>query len=936
MKYTKQVRIAFIIIVSMLILSCAAGPSSDTNKLLHRDPSIISGRLDNGLTYFLMKNSNLKGRLIIRLVVNAGSVDETDTESGVAHFVEHMAFNGTKSFAHNDLIKYFESIGMRYGDQLNAYTTYDSTVYWIDVPASDLKTVATAFKIVREYADGIEFDSEEVIRERGVILEEKRTRDTAEARILLKQAETFFGNSNYSCEIIGTAESIESMDSTRLRAFYNRQYLPQRMSVIVVGDMSTTITEKLVRAEMGCLQKKSESSPLYRDTGNRSGLKAAVAFDKELATSTITIAIPFKDPPFITVKDAQRQLSQHISIALINNRILEAIRRSEDGVVTDAAINLLNLRGEDSILNFSVSFTGTNWESAILFIKKEFSRIEQYGFSPNEVLLMQKTYIAWSDNAVKNGFNAPTWADFLTNQFLHKNILFTNNNCVNIFKDTVSLYNPADAIGIAHRILSIETGAIFLAMSDSTREKTSPATLSAAYIEPVGEISPWVESPVVTTLMEKLPESIKPLSITEDKEIGLIDMTYANGFRVLLKKTNYQGDKIVFSFASPNGTETLSDIECANINMASQLIPMSGFKEILPESFINLMTGKNISFSLFVTDTRIGFNGSTNQQNMETAFQLARRTMTDPVVDPSNYSQLLKKINEGVNSFIYSPQRVLQAEVNKSLFPQRPRAIGITKKEDLAMLNRLSVIDTFKSLFCPPKDGVLVISGSFDTEKTQGLCDRYFGSLPGTVTQPTPTKAFNVILSAGATNVQVKVGTENKATAVFVFKTPISDTDSITSNGLILLASALDRSLRERIREAKGGTYKVSVTATTEKVFKFSAILISFDTDPSRITELMPIVEEEVAKLRESGIPQKTLAELILIARKGLEDSSQSNNFWVQSISEAAIRGESLDIAGTYETVAKAIDTEWTKKAAARYLDPANLAVFTLLPADKP
>ncbi len=937
MKLFKHVRILTLTFISLLALSCVTNnkDQAEQAKALVPDTRIISGKLDNGLSYFVQENDDPKGRVFIRLVVKAGSLDETDAESGAAHFLEHMAFNGTKSFPKNALVEYFESTGMKFGDALNAGTSFDSTEYELEVPSDNLMLMAMAFKIAREWADGIALDPQEVIKERGVILEEARSRLSAGDRVWKQQAPAVYGESLYRREIVGTPESISTMTAERLRGFYERFYRTDLMAVVVVGDAPAAELEKLIRYEFDSLVKRDGPALVSRDIGPLPGLRTSAVSDGELTKLNVELAARIVYKSSVTERDSIEKIKNNIATGLMGNRFSEAIRRSGGKTVSGMSVDLINLGGDDCAWSLSATTSGKAWADALDFAKTQLAQAAKYGFSAEEIERVKSEFAVGFEDAKKNGYQSESLAGKLINWFLYDTVPVSIDDKIRLYDKAFSGYTDEVVAGIAASILKPASGFFILSMPDATGVDLSEKTLADAVAKPTGKLEPWKEDKATGGLAGILPEAAAPASMVERKELGLLDFTYPNGMRVLLKKTDFEADEIYFNFKSWGGTDGLTDSEYANFLVAKGIMPASGFTGIPAQALQGILADKSISLSVSGSEMHTGMSGYSNRKDLETLFQLARRTMTDPVIDSGYLAMVTKQISEYGTTFANNPDRVFSAEISKAIYPLRPRLLMFTKPGDAAVLDAAIMKSVFASFFCPPKGGILVLAGSFEIEAARALCDKYFGTIPASPAALRPPVVAESKPVAGATKTVVKAGVESKAQAVFVYKTPISDTDELTVNGLDYLAGSLEKTLRERIREDKGGTYGVSAMAVTDPLRGFSQITISFETDPKRIEELAPIVGEEVAKLIQDGVPQALIDEIRLAAKRDLDVSSRKNGFWTSQLSYVALIGEDLDLLGSHASSHAKVTAEWTKNAAKRYLDPGNLAVFTLLPADK-
>lgn len=896
------------------------------------DSSIVMGHLDNGLSYFLKGNNDPKDRLLLRLVVKAGSLEETDAERGVAHFLEHMAFRGTRSFPENSIVRFMESIGMEFGAEVNAYTGFDSTVYDLEIPSHDPEALKQAMAVLRDWADGITIDQAAVDRERGVVLEEERRGHGADDRVWHKHVPAVYGDSLYARrEPIGTVESIRAQSAASIRAFYERWYRPELMAVIVVGDAPTADVAKALGSAFASLAAKQGPQTSPRALPQRAGVRSSVATDPELGRSTLEFGA--RIPLIVSRTEADFIQNGMLNVALdaLSDRFNEVVRRSGGEELAGASFGTYEPANDALFLYGDASFKGGAWKPAAKTMLAEIDRVIAHGFSEEEVSRIRDDYFADFENWKKNGITSDDWCARL-DRFYEKGVIPVSvDDRIRMYKKLFEALKPEDLTRYATLLRNGKEKIELLSLPESTAPVPTSEELESAINERSADLGKWATAAVPTSIMAVKPVPVAPTAVVDDAPTGITRLAYANGVTVLLKRTALKPDEIAMSAMAQRGSDSLDESAYANAAFAASLIPGSGFSGLSPDALTSLVAGKTLSLRAGIGSRYITLRGGSDQKDLESLLQLVRRTMADPVVDPGYLAAARGQVADYGRNFQSKPENLLQLEISTSLFPGLDRLAMFSKEEDAARLDGEAMRKAFASLFSSPEGFCFCFSGSFDPDALRSLCDTYLGSIPKEAALAATPISHK--LSPEAQTRTVRAGSENKAQVVMVFKTPDSATDTKTVNGLDAVAEALSRSLLDRMRREKGATYDVSAQALTDTDNAFSVITVSFGTSPERAEELVGLVRDETARLAKEGVSDSTLKEIVLAFEKDLEKNAGQNGYLASEIARSFSMGEGLDPVGSTKADLDALTAEWIKAAAARYLDASRLAVFTLLPA---
>jgi zinc protease len=930
------------------------------------DTSIRSGKLENGFSYLLRSNSRPAGRVFLRLVVKAGSLEEREDELGMAHFVEHMAFKGTKSFPKDSLVSYMQSIGMSFGAEVNAETGYASTIYELELPSSDRKALETGFRILRDWADGVLFKPEDVESERGVILAEERLGRGAGERVWKLHEPVVYGDSRISRrDPIGSVDCVKSMSAASLKAFYSTWYRPELMAVVATGDLPAADLETLVRQNFAGLADGKAAGPrpglAAPGVPVRKGLAASIAVDSELSVSTVELGA--RVPAIRNRSEADFIANARMGIAadLIHDRLAEVVRRDGGRTVSAAGVNASELCEGYAIFESVVNFTGGDWKGAEGLLRAELGRVSKYGFSPAELGELRDSYLAGLKDLVANGYRSEDWASRLASSFVKDSVLVSPEDRLRLYTEAFSEFDEKEARNYAGLLLSGSEGFVLLSLPASAGALPTKEELAAETAKLPSDPGAWKREAAASGLMARLPRPAAPLSVVERPEIGAVERVYANGLRVILKPTEFTKDEVILRAFVPRGTNLLSDTEYANAVIAAELVPASGFVSsgggangtgdgggagdasgagdaIGPEALKSLLASKNVGGSLFLDQDSSGIKASSSAADLETLLQLVRLSMGSAALDPSYFSAAKAQLRNYGKNFLNDPGNVYNLGLSETLNPDRPRSRIFSKAGDADLLDAKLALPALSSLVSSPEGYVFAFSGSFKPEALGALCDIYLGSIPAShpgFARPRP-EAFPRL----GIEKEIRAGSEEKAAIILVYRTLDSATDEATVDGLDLVAEGLSRNLREALRLGAGASYDVGASAQTSLADRITTITVSFDADPARADELLGIAKAAVEKVRAEGLPEATIADIKLSMERERDKNASNNAWWASNLAYRGAMGslyglEGLDPVAASKKSVSLMTPSWIKAAAAAYLDPANLAAFKLLPAAK-
>jgi zinc protease len=577
------------LLLSLLFLSAVSVAQFDLSSPIPTDPNVRIGKLSNGLTYYIQKNAKPENKVELRLAVNVGSTTERDDQQGIAHFLEHMAFNGTKSFKKNELVSYLQSIGVRFGADLNAFTSFDETVYMLSVPTEKKELLDKGLLVLNEWASAITLDPEEIQKERGVVLEELRLGRGAEQRMRDRYFSKIFKGSTYAERLpIGKKELLETFDPKVLRDFYEDWYRPDLMAVVVVGALDVDEMEKKIQGSFGGIQAKRKTKA-HREVFVPDHKETLIAIEMDKEASTTSAQLIFKKPVDRpkTLKDLRQQLVKQFFNGMLNAR-LDEIRQSPNPPFVFGGAGFGGfVRNKDAYTTFSIT-DPKNVKNALEVFLDENNRVKQYGFTTGEFERQKERYFASLENSYKERDKSESFlfADSYVSHFLGNNPVpgidfryrFANSVVPSItLKEINDL--ARDAITTDNRVIVV-TGPEKIGVTYPTADEI----LALLKQSETTKLTPYVDNVVDEALVGELPETAKITNEKTDPKFGITYWTLSNGVKVVLKPTDYKADQILMRGFSPGGLSLVSDDKAYSGSYLAQVASESGLKKTFANS----------------------------------------------------------------------------------------------------------------------------------------------------------------------------------------------------------------------------------------------------------------------------------------------------------------------------------------------------------------
>jgi zinc protease len=861
------------------------------------DQKVKIGKLSNGLTYYIRHNVKPEKRVELRLVVNTGSVLEDDDQLGLAHFMEHMNFNGTKRFPKNELVSYLQSIGVEFGADLNAYTSFDETVYMLPVPTDKPGLVDKGLQILEDWAHNALLDSTEIEKERGVVIEEWRLSRGADERMMKQTLPVQYQGSKYAERLpIGKLETLQHFNHAALKRFYTDWYRPDLQAIVVVGDIDVNDMEQKIREIFGDIpartnSRKREIFPVPDHTE----LLTVVAKDKETAFPSVEILYKRDPQPETTVGDYVRYMNGALFTGMLNNRFRElTLQPNPPFVGAGSFYGESYARTKDAYQLFANS-SDTGMSRALYTLAEENRRILLYGFTPSEFDLQKKQVLSYYDRVFNEREKQESYnyvEEYIRNFLTEEPIpgIEWEYDFVKQYLATVTL---PDVNQLAAKWISNNNMVVTLNAPDKAGIKIPSAEEVKAVLgkAETATISPYKEKVLAKNLLDASRiKAGKIISTKTDEELGTSTLVLSNGATVVLKPTNFKNDEILFRAFSKGGHSLVKDADYYSAIYAASIVGQSGVGGISAIDLGNMLKGKNTSVTPSIGGLSEGLSGGTIPKETETLLQLVYLYFTSPNKEAQAFESFKTRQKQLYANVASNPEIFFSGEVQKIMTSNHPRGGKIPVPGDFDRINLDRSIQIYKERFANAGDFTFIFTGSFNEETLKPLLEKYIGSLPGSPKKEN-FRDLGIRPPQGKLEKIINKGSEPKSMVNLVFTTP-AVFNSNEAYALRSLGELMDIKLVEQLREEKSGVYGVSASGSMNRIpygnVNFS---ISFPCAPENADTLTKAALDELKKIMQSGVSKEDLEKIKEQQTRKLEVDIKQNSFWLSGLFDVYFYG---------------------------------------------
>jgi zinc protease len=905
------------------------------NAKLPVDPNMRTGTLKNGMHYYIRKNAKPEHRAELRLAVHAGSVLESDYQQGLAHLTEHMAFNGTKNFSKSGIVDYLESIGIRFGADLNAYTSYDETVYMLQVPTDTPKFMTQGLQILEDWAHNVSFEDIEIDKERGVVIEEWRLGRGAFDRMGRKIDPVIYNNSIYSDRSpIGKKDIIANCKYDTLKKFYKDWYRPDLQAIVVVGDFDIDQMEKMVIAQFSNIPEPQ--NPRHRTMYTippHKGTVAAVATDKEDQYVLLRVQCRHEKMNYATVNDYRDHIKQRLFSQMITSR-LEELQHRASPPFTYSYANIGSDLGNTSEYELFAVAADNDIAGSLKALINENEQIKRYGFNASELERAKKIVLQVIESAYKekDKTDSKGLTDECVRNFLNNEDIMGIANEYAFNEKFIPEITLDEINALSREWITDDNNNIIVEAPEKEGIKipTRDEILAMVAASKTDQLEAYKDITSDKKLLGNKPKGGKVVKENINKETGTTEWTLSNGAKVVLKPTDFKEDEILFGAYSPGGTSCVADKDFVTCSNAASIVNDCGVADFNATALDKMLAGKKVSVYPYMNDLYERFGGSASPADIEAMLQLTYLYFTQPNVEKDGFESYVTRIKSFVQNNSLSPEGVMrdsnQVTVYNHHFRQRPYNVQLLNEIDES-----KVLELYKARFANAGNFTFFFVGNFKPEDLKPMIETYIGGLPSKGKKES-WKDPGYTFPKGIVKKIVTKGTEPKSYVAITMKGRFEWNlkNKVEAEAMMKVLNVM---LRETMREDKSGVYGVGASLTPVRYpGPGYTITIQFGCAPENVDMLVQTAFEQIEKLKKEGPSSVNMEKAKETMHRTREVNLKDNNFWVSVLQTYYMNGDQVSDIMKYDDAVNAITARDVQNACARYFNMDNYVETVLLP----
>lgn len=921
----------------ILVVTLTAGHSFAQNTPLDPaaklpiDPKVKIGKLDNGLTFYIRQNKKPEQKVELRLVLNAGAINEDDDQQGLAHMAEHMAFNGTTHFKKNDIVSFLQNIGVGFGNDLNAYTSFDETVYILPIPTDKPGNLEKGFQVLEDWAHNVTYLDEDIQNEKPIILEESRLGKGANDRMFKKIYPHLFAGSKYARRLpIGIDSIIRNFKPEVIRRFYKEWYRPNLMAVIVVGDIEPAKAEALIRKHFAGLSNPANPRTReYADVPAYASNEAMVVTDKEATSYTVSINYPaFKDAPSSTVGDYRNYLVKQMFVSLTNQRLQELTQKENPPFLFGSVSFGSYARGYDAFGAFAAAGTG-DVNKALTAVVEEIERVKRYGFTAAELERAKKSMLANYDRMYNNRdkTESDNYVNEYVNHFLQQEPIPGMDKEYEYAKGMVPGISLEEVNAVSKKFKDDKNRFVYVTGPEPKAGEKLPEgqeLLATIEAKEKAEIKPYEEKAVAATLISNMPAPGKVVSKTKNAVLGTTELKLSNGITVTLKSTDFKNDQILMGASRPGGKNNYALPDKYNAEYAVALVSAMGIGEFSPTDLRKALAGKTASVNPNFTAISEGVRGNSSVKDLETMFQLTYLYFTAPRKDTALARSWLQRQKSQYANISANPQAVFFDTLSKTMYNNNPLAPVMVPNSsffDNVSLDR--ALSIYKERFSDASGMSFTFVGSFKDEEIIPYIEKYIASLPAT------GKKFSFVDNkvrpvTGNKQLTVNKGKEEKSMILAFYSGEVPYTEDLDLKAQAM-SEVLNIRIIEELREKVQGIYGGGTQGGLEKYpYTNYSFVLQLPCGPEKVDTLLKAVKKEFADIVAKGPDTSYLNKVKIQWLEQNKVKMKENGTWLEGLMSIKFKGDDPDRFLHAEKYINKLTPKDVQQAAKLILDGKN------------
>ena len=906
------------------------------------DPAVRIGHLDNGLTYYIRHNEKPENRVEFYIAQKVGSIQEEPRQRGLAHFLEHMAFNGTKNFPGNEqgkgIVDWCEAHAIKFGYDLNAYTSVDETVYNIsNVPTDNQAVLDSCLLILHDWSNFISLEDEEIDKERGVIREEWRSSNSGMMRIYTDAQETMYPGSKYAdCIPIGNIDVINNFPYQDLRDYYSTWYHPDLQAVIIVGDINVDEMEGKVKSLFSSIPK-AEGKPervLYPVADNDAPI-LYIGSDKELTTPNIEIYFKH-DMTTDEEKQGMMYLVQQYMVTMIctmmDDRFEELTQQANPPFsVAGADYGIYFISKSKEAFNISVITKADGIETGLQTALTEIERMRRYGFTATEYERAKANYLQRLESAYKERNNTQN-ASFISEYVQH----FLNAEPIPGIENEYSIMQqivpsiPIEAINalVQQQLIPDNNRVVFIAVPESAKDKCPTKEQVLAMLNGMSQlqVEAYVDKVSDEPLVSEIPAGGQIVK-EETGVFGTTKLTLNNGVTVYLKATDFKEDEIRMRAVSPGGSTQFEDKDKLEMEVLNDLGSIGGLGNFSQTDLSKQLAGKKVSLNASITSFRETLSGNSSPKDFETLMQLIYLRFQAPRMDADAFESYKTRTKAQLENAKANPLSTINDTIAVMMYGNHPRLV-LMQPEMVDEINYDRGLEMFADRYADASDFTFYFVGNIDINAVKPLIAQYLGALPNKQRKEAGIDRKVDILPGIRVNEYAKEMQTPMATNVMIYSGKAAY--NLRNNVLMdFLSQALDMVFTEEVREKEGGTYGVDSYGTLNKFPHEQALVqIVYRTDPTKKDKLNSLIDELVAKMAAEGPTAEQMQKIKDFMVKTYNDNQKENSFWLNAMDEYYYTG--VDFNTGYLDLVNSITASDVKAFASDLIKQGNKITVVL------
>ena len=927
------------VVFGFLFISVGAQAALNLADPIPIGPQVEKGQLANGLTYYLQKNNRPENSIELRLVVKAGSILEDDDQRGLAHLLEHMAFNGSKHFKKNELISALQSMGMKFGADLNAYTSFNETVYTLTVPTNQPETIDKAFLVLQDWAGGLTLDDEAINAERAVVLEEMRRRKGVQDRFQKVLLPKLLGGQYAQRLPIGTEDSIKEFKTDAVKRFYKDWYRPNLMAVVVVGNMAPAEAKARIQAHFSALQNPQPERPrTYPALQARTNSEAVVLTDKEATNNIVRLAYPTQAfPPPKTLSDYRKELAERLTRSMLNLRLIELTQQAAPPFL-DGGVGFNTMAPGYRILNTSVVLGRGGVTPAVDALIQENERARQFGFTQAELNRVKTMILRGMERQAleRDKTNSGTYAAEYIRNFLVQEYIPGIDAELAYLRELLPTITVADVNQTAAAIIPHQSSKLVAYLG--TDNADTPPPTQATLLEAVEQaqqrkVTAHEEKAIAKTLMAQPPKGGSIVAEQHNATLGTTELTFSNGVKAILKPTDFKNDQILLGSPRLGGQNLYGEADLFNARYATQLAKSMGIGAFAPLDLSKVLAGKTASLTVGLSETTEWVSGSASPADVETMLQLLHLRFGKQRRDADLYQSFISRSQDASKNALSNPQVQFGNALRATLFSNHPRVALTPRPEDFAKVDLNRVSDILDERFSSAKGFTFVLVGNLDLTTLKPLLATYLGSLPaGDITSKVVDLGVRPV--AGVVKKEVRAGQEQKSVVTLTFA-GAADYSNDENLRVQAMNDVLNLKIYDVLRQKLTLIYTGGIGGGLQRApFASYQLTMGLPCAPENVDKVIAAAWGEIEKLQNNG---PDAAELDKVKQNWLVEHRKrlrENGHWLNILQDATVWGDDpTENLLRYEARVAAITAADVQAAAKRYLRRDKHVQVVLLPA---